>query len=76
MLRCLSGSSKHGTNYIDIYDMKHGKYLGSFSCDLSEVESCIVDDEGFLEILANNTSGTDYIWKTDINIETLGAGLE
>ena len=76
MLRCLSGSNKHGTNYIDIYDMKHGKYLGTFSCDLSEVESCIVDNEGFLEILANNTSGTDYIWKTDINIETLGEGLE
>lgn len=75
MMRCLSGSSKHGTNYIDLYDMKNGRYLGTLSCDLSEVESCIVDDEGFLEILANNTSGTDYIWKTDLNIETLGEGL-
>jgi hypothetical protein len=75
MLRCLSGSSKHGTNYIDLYDMKNGRYLGTFSCDLSEVESCIVDKDGFLEILANNSSNTDYIWKTDINIETLGEGL-
>lgn len=75
LLRCLSGSSKHGTNYIDLYDMKNGRYLGTLSCDLSEVESCIVDNEGFLEILANNTSSTDYIWKTDINIETIGEGL-
>ena len=30
MLRCLSGSSKHGTNYIDLYDMKNGRYLGTF----------------------------------------------
>ena len=75
MFRCLSGSSKHGTNYIDMYDMKNGKYIGTLSCDLSEVESCIVDKDGFLEILANNTSGTDYIWKTNLNIDTLGEGL-
>ena len=75
LLRCLSGSSKHGTNYIDLYDMKNGKYLGTLSCDLSEVESCIVNEDGFLEILANNKSGTDYIWRTDLNIETIGEGL-
>jgi hypothetical protein len=75
MLRCLSGSNKHGTNYIDLYDMKNGRYLGTITCDLSEVESCIVDKDGFLEILANNSSSVDYIWKTDLNIETLGEGL-
>lgn len=75
MFRCLSGSSKHGTNYIDLYDMKNGRYLGTLSCDLSEVESCIVDNDGFLEILANNSSNTDYIWKTNLNIDTLGEGL-
>jgi hypothetical protein len=75
MYRCLSGSSKHGINYIDLYDMKKGRYLGTLSCDLSEVESCIVDKDGFLEILANNTSNTDYIWKTEINADTLGEGL-
>ena len=75
MLRCLSGSSKHGINYIDLYDMKHGKYLGTISCDLSEVESAIVNKDGFLEILANNKSKTDYIWRTDLNIETIGEGL-
>ena len=75
LLRCLSGRNKHGINYIDLYDMKNGKYLGTFSCDLSEVESCIVNKDGFLEILANNSSGTDYIWRTGINIETIGEGL-
>ena len=76
MLRCLSpNGNKHGTNYIDIYDMKHGKYLGTFTCDLSEVESVIVNKDGFLEILANNSGDTDYIWRTNINIETLGEGL-
>jgi hypothetical protein len=75
-MRCLSGSSKHGINYIDLYDMRKGTYLGSFSCDLSEVESAIVDKDGFLEILANNTSGTDYIWKTQINMDTLSEGIK
>jgi len=75
MFRCLSGSGKHGINYIDLYHMKTGRYLGTVSCDLSEVESCIIDDDGFLEILSNNTSSTDYIWKTDLNIDTLGEGI-
>lgn len=75
MFRCLSGADKHGINYIDLYDMKNGRYLGTFTCDLSEVESCIVDKDGFLEILSNNSSNEDYIWKTDLNIDTLGEGL-
>lgn len=75
MFRCLSGSNKHGTNYIDLYDMKNGRYLGTITCELSEVESCIIDKEGFLEILANNTNSVDYIWKTDLNVDTLGEGL-
>ena len=75
MFRCLSGPDKHGTNYIDLYDMKNGRYLGTLSCDLSEVESCIVDKDGFLEILANNSGSVDYIWKTELNVDTLGEGL-
>jgi hypothetical protein len=75
MFRCLSGPNKHGTNYIDLYDMKNGRYLGTLTCDLSEVESCIVNKDGFLEILANNSGNEDYIWKTDLNIDTLGEGL-
>lgn len=77
MLRCLSPSGNvHGTNCIDLYDMREGVYLGSFSCDLSEVESAIVNKDGFLEILANNSGSTDYIWRTNINIETLAEGID
>ena len=75
MFRCLSGPSKHGTNYIDLYDMVNGRYLGTIICELSEVESCIVDKDGYLEILSNDSGSTDYIWKTDLNIDDIGAGL-
>ena len=75
LMHCISGSDRHGVNYIDLYDMEKGSYLGSLGCDLSEVEGCIVDDEGYLEILANNTNDTDYIWKTPINIDSLSEGL-
>ena len=75
MMRCLSGKDKHGTNYIDLYDMEGGKYLGSLVCQLSEVESAVCDDDGYLLILANNTADTDYIWKTDINIKDIAEGL-
>ena len=75
MLRCLSGGSKHGTNYIDLYDMKHGNYLGTITCDLSEVESAIVNKDGYLEILSNNSGSPDYIWRTNINIDSISEGL-
>lgn len=75
MLRCLSGGNKHGTNYIDLYDMKHGKYLGTITCDLSEVESAIVNKDGYLEILSNNSGNPDYIWRTNINIDSISEGL-
>lgn len=75
MMRCLSGSDRHGTNYVDLYDMIHGEYLGTIACDLSEVESAAVDDEGYMILLANTTDSTDYIWKTPINIEDIGAGI-
>ena len=77
MMRCMSPKSDtHGTNYVDLYDMKHGMYLGTLSCELSEVESASVDDDGYLLLLGNTTDYTDYIWKTPINIEDIGAGLE
>ena len=71
-LRCLSPSSNtHGTNYIDMYNTETGEYIGSLECSLSEVESVAVDKDGYLLILANNTSSTDYIWKAPIKIEGL-----
>jgi hypothetical protein len=55
--------------------MKHGEYLGTIACDLSEVESATVDDDGYMLLLSNYSSSTDIIWKTPINIEDIGAGL-
>lgn len=75
MMAIVSGSNRHGTNYIDMYDMDEGTYLGSLQCNLSEVESIIVNDEGFLVILANGTSRADYIWNTDVNIKALAEEL-
>ena len=75
MMRVLSGSNRHGVNYVDLYDMIHGEYLGSIECGLSEVESATVDDDGYMLLLSNYTSDTDIIWRTPINIEDIGAGL-
>jgi hypothetical protein len=75
MMRCLSGSSKHGTNYVDLYDMLNGTYLGSIACELSEVESAVCDKDGYMLLLCNYSGSEDYIWKTDINIEDIGEGL-
>ena len=69
VIRCCSGNNKHRVNYIDLYRVKDEKYIGSFFCNIGEVESAIVDNEGYLELLIN--SRNDYIWKTPINIEDL-----
>ena len=71
MMHCVSGEGYKGTNYIDFYDVKNHKYLGSAECELSEVESIIVDDEGYVELLCNITGLNDYIWKTPINMNQL-----
>ncbi len=75
MIRLLSGSSKHGTNYIDLYDMEGGKYLGTFTTSLSEIESAFCDEDGYMMILANNSGREDYILKTQINIKDIAEGV-
>ena len=76
LLNCVSGSSLHGTNYIDIYDMENARYIGTITCDLGEVESAIVNEEGYLEILSNSSSRNDYIWKTDLNIKKIAEEVD
>ena len=71
LMHCVSGEGYVGTNYIDFYDMVNSKYLGTIECQLSEVESIIVDDEGYIELLGNEHSITDYIWKTPVNIKKI-----
>lgn len=68
LLNCVSGRGKSGINYIDIYDMVNSRYIGTFICDLGELESAIVNNDGHLEILSNSSGNTNYIWRTDINI--------
>lgn len=69
VIRCISGSNKRTENYLDLYDFDHASYLGSLLCNIGEVESAIVDDDGYLELLINNSD--DYIWKTPINIDSI-----
>ena len=71
ILQGISGSDYHGINYIDFYDMKGGKYLGSAECNLDEIESILVDEDGYIELLCNTKSRNDYIWKTPINMKKL-----
>jgi len=71
MMHCVSGPNFHGTNYIDFYDMMNDKYLGSVECELDEIESLIVDDEGYIELLSNTKDEKDCIWKTPINMKML-----
>ena len=71
MIHCVSGENYRGTNYLDFYDMINGKYMGTIECDLSEIESMIVDDEGYIELLSNVKDKQDLIWKTPINMKDL-----
>ena len=71
MMHCVSGPDYQGTNYIDFYDMINGRYMGSAECALNEVESLIVDEKGYIELLCNTSGDKDYIWKTPINMKML-----
>ncbi|MDO4393990.1 MAG: hypothetical protein Q4C80_06210 [Bacillota bacterium] len=53
------------TSYIDMYRTEDGAYLGSYYIPLGEIESCLVDDDGYLIILMNIKGTNDaYIYKT------------
>ncbi len=71
LLHGVSGSDPQGINYIDFYDMKNSRYLGSAECDLNEIESVLVDDEGYIELLCYNKTSKNSIWKTPINMKML-----
>jgi len=73
VIRCISPPNKHGINYLDIYNIKKGTYLGTIEVDLGEVESAIVDNDGYLQLLVNTRN--DYIWKTNINIDDIAKSL-
>lgn len=66
----VSGSNKATENYIDIYRMTDSKYLGSIKLTIGEIESMVVNGNGYLELLIN-TSSHDYIWNTPLNVNEL-----
>jgi len=71
VFHAISGSNKFGTNYIDVYKVSSGKYMGSIKLNMGELESLIVDKDGYLIMLLNTSGTPDYIWKTPLNVNDL-----
>ena len=67
----ISGSNKKKTNFLDIYRAADGAYLGSIRITIGEVESAVVGNDGYLQLLINTNGTTDYVWKTPLNINEL-----
>ena len=67
----VSGANKHKTNYLDVYRASDCKYLGSIRIALGEIESAVVGNDGYLQLLINTPNRTDYVWKTPLNINDL-----
>lgn len=67
----VTGKNSQGINYLDFYRASNGKYLGSVKVTLGEIESCIVDNDGYLQLLIYNSSSTSYMWKTPLNVKAL-----
>lgn len=68
----ISGSNKKKTNYLDIYRASDSAYLGSIKVSLGEIESAVVGNDGYLQLLINTMGkDTDYIWRTPLNVREL-----
>ena len=67
----ISGSNKKKTNFLDIYRAADGAYLGSIKITIGEVESAVVGNDGYLQLLINTSGEKDYVWKTPLNINEL-----
>lgn len=67
----ISGSNKQTSNYIDVYRVSDGKYMGTIKESIGEIESIVVNKDGYLEMLVNTSESTDYIWKTPLKVSEL-----
>ena len=67
----VSGANKHSTNFLDIYRASDSKYLASIKVTLGELESVVVGNDGYVQLLINNKSTTDYVWRTPLNVKDL-----
>ena len=71
VFHCISTGSKTGNqNYIDVYRTKDSSYLGTIQFEMGEVESAVINANGYLEILVN-TGSSDYIWETPLKVTDL-----
>ena len=71
LFHAVSGANYRSVNYLDVYRISDRKYLGSINVTLGEVESAIVDNKGYVELLINHGGTTDYVWRTPLNIKDL-----
>jgi hypothetical protein len=71
LFHTVSGSDHQKVNYLDVYRISDRKYLGSIKVKLGEVESAIVNNKGYVELLINKDNSTDLIWQTPLNIKDL-----
>ena len=67
----ISGSNKQKTNFLDVYRSADGMYLGSIRIAIGEIESVVVGNDGYVQLLVNTSGKTDYVWKTPLNINDL-----
>ena len=72
VFHCISNQKAHQTdNYIDVYRVEDGRYLGTIQTMMGEMESCVVNSSGYLELLCNRKGEPDYIWKTPLKVSDL-----
>ena len=71
LFHCISGSSVHSENYIDVYRVEDGAYLGTIQSELDEMESCVVNKDGYLELMCNRAGEPDYVWVTPLKVSDL-----
>lgn len=67
----ISGANKKKTNYLDVYRAEDNAYLGSIKVTIGEIESIVVGNDGYVQLLINTNGETDYIWKTPLNVNEL-----
>lgn len=67
----ISGANKKKTNYLDVYRAEDYAYLGSIKITIGEIESVVVGNDGYVQLLLNTSGYTDYVWKTPLNVNEL-----
>ena len=67
----VTGSESQKINYVDFYRAEDEMYLGSIKITLGEIESMIVDEDGYLQLLIYTSGKKDYITKTELNMNDL-----